>query len=147
MPHQTDDKTVFSRLVCLCSRSAKPVILICALIFVSLALLDYFGATQTVSKALGQCKLEAGNRLVGVRMSSTDPEVEDRYGYYSKHADLIASCMEARGYQLDKYEATHFAVESMKHYKDDEVRNLVFAVNSDQAVQFENLWHRRWFWQ
>lgn len=128
-------------------RATVVVISVLGSVFAALLVTDYLGGLPSVSKALGSCKADATSRLVGVRFSRSDPEIEDRYGYYAKHADLVIACMEAQGYQLDTRGAAAVGRSIRKEQKTQEERDFFSAVFWDEAVTSEKYWHRRWFWE
>jgi hypothetical protein len=115
----------------------------------ALLLADTLGLLPSLPRTLAHCKAEADKSLVGLHRYDDKPMDDPRNAeWFAKHSELVTSCMESHGYVLKKHEVASF--EERMHavarsYNNDSL-SLSASFRND-AVQIEEFWQRRWFWQ
>ncbi len=114
-------------------------------VLVAVIVADFLGFLPTLSRALAQCKADAFKQLINVKRFDDKPVTDSvNVVYFSKHTELVQTCMESRGYIFDDRNVAIQVTQTMKMLRADP--KMIASLNYDQ-IQLERNWHRRWFWQ
>lgn len=125
----------------------KPRQVLLAGAFVTFLLLSAKVLTSAIpskSASLGACTFEATSRLASLRRLDDEPiSHPSNAEWFGKHAELVTSCMLARGFKLDKDAIATHIVRVVRLTGD----SGAISSYEDSAVQIDDFWNWRMPWQ